>query len=75
MNRSPFANGSVFTPKAATMPGVCQPYPRGHGASTGIRAMGIFLRRAQKLFFGDLHCLGKDAYRFYTEEKVVTSVV
>ncbi|MDR2370840.1 MAG: malonate-semialdehyde dehydrogenase, partial [Treponema sp.] len=24
-------------------------------------------------FFGDLHCLGKDGYRFYTETKVVTA--
>ena len=24
-------------------------------------------------FFGDLHCLGKDGYRFYTETKVVTT--
>ena len=23
-------------------------------------------------FFGDLHCLGKDAYRFFTESKSVT---
>jgi malonate-semialdehyde dehydrogenase (acetylating)/methylmalonate-semialdehyde dehydrogenase len=23
-------------------------------------------------FLGDLHCLGKDGYRFYTETKVVT---
>ncbi|HIY30704.1 MAG TPA: hypothetical protein H9732_07410 [Candidatus Mediterraneibacter avicola] len=24
-------------------------------------------------FIGDLHCLGKDGYRFYTETKVVTT--
>jgi malonate-semialdehyde dehydrogenase (acetylating)/methylmalonate-semialdehyde dehydrogenase len=24
-------------------------------------------------FFGDLHCLGKDGVRFFTESKVVTS--
>ena len=24
-------------------------------------------------FIGDIHCLGKDGYRFYTETKVVTS--
>ncbi len=24
-------------------------------------------------FFGDLHCLGKDAYRFFTESKSVTT--
>jgi len=24
-------------------------------------------------FFGDLHCLGKDGFRFYTDSKVVTT--
>lgn len=24
-------------------------------------------------FFGDLHCLGKDSYRFFTESKCVTT--
>jgi malonate-semialdehyde dehydrogenase (acetylating)/methylmalonate-semialdehyde dehydrogenase len=27
----------------------------------------------KRSFFGDLHCLGKDGYRFYTETKVVTT--
>jgi malonate-semialdehyde dehydrogenase (acetylating)/methylmalonate-semialdehyde dehydrogenase len=27
----------------------------------------------KRSFFGELHCLGKDGYRFYTETKVVTS--
>jgi malonate-semialdehyde dehydrogenase (acetylating)/methylmalonate-semialdehyde dehydrogenase len=24
-------------------------------------------------FFGDLHCLGRDAFRFFTESRVVTT--
>ncbi|MDK2968447.1 MAG: malonate-semialdehyde dehydrogenase (acetylating) / methylmalonate-semialdehyde dehydrogenase, partial [Lacrimispora sp.] len=36
--------------------------------------VGMFPFNGNKLsFIGDLHCLGKDGYRFYTENKVVTT--
>jgi malonate-semialdehyde dehydrogenase (acetylating)/methylmalonate-semialdehyde dehydrogenase len=45
------------------------------GINVGIpMPVGIFPFSGHKnSFFGDLYCLGKDGYRFYTKIKVVTS--
>ena len=45
------------------------------GVNVGIPVpIGFFPFSGHKnSFFGDLHCLGKDAYRFYTESKTVTT--
>lgn len=77
INRSPFANGSaIFTQNGyyarefsrrsdAGMVGVNVPIPVPYG---------VFPFSGHKdSFFGDLHCLGKDGVRFYTELKSVTS--
>ncbi len=77
MNRSPFANGSVIYTQSGYY--AREFANRTHGGMVGINVgipvpVGIFPFAGHKnSFFGDLHCLGKDAYRFYTEEKVVTS--
>ena len=44
------------------------------GVNVGIPVpVGVFPFAGHKeSFFGDLHCLGKDAYRFFTESKCVT---
>ena len=44
------------------------------GVNVGIPVpVGMFPFSGHKnSFFGDLHCLGKDGIRFYTETKVVT---
>jgi malonate-semialdehyde dehydrogenase (acetylating) / methylmalonate-semialdehyde dehydrogenase len=77
INRSPFANGAaIFTQNGyyarefakrvdAGMVGVNVPIPVPYG---------VFPFSGHKnSFFGDLHCLGKDGVRFYTEIKSVTS--
>jgi malonate-semialdehyde dehydrogenase (acetylating)/methylmalonate-semialdehyde dehydrogenase len=45
------------------------------GINVGIPVpVGIFSFTGHKLsFFGDLHCHGKDSFRFCTETKTVTS--
>ncbi|MBQ9495660.1 MAG: CoA-acylating methylmalonate-semialdehyde dehydrogenase [Treponema sp.] len=77
MNANQFANGSViFTQNGyfarefirrtdGGMVGVNVgiPVPVGYFAFTGHK----------KSFFGDLHVLGKDGFRFFTESKVVTT--
>lgn len=77
MNKNSYANGSViFTQNGY--------YAREfstltHGGMVGVNVgipvpVGIFPFSGHKQsFFGDLHCLGKDGYRFYTESKVVTT--
>ena len=75
--QSPFANGAaIFTQNGyyarefakrvdAGMVGVNVPIPVPYG---------VFPFSGHKdSFFGDLHCLGKDGVRFYTESKCVTS--
>lgn len=77
MNNSPFANGSViFTQNGY----YSREFARNtHGGMVGINVgipvpVGMFSFCGHKdSFFGDLHCLGKDAYRFYTESKTVTT--
>ena len=45
------------------------------GVNVGIPVpIGMFpFSGHKKSFFGSLHCLGRDGYRFYTEAKVVTA--
>ncbi len=77
MNRNPFANGSViFTQNGH----YAREFARHtHGGMVGVNVgipvpVGMFPFSGHKdSFIGDIHCLGKDGYRFYTETKVVTS--
>lgn len=77
MNANPFANGSViFTQNGYYAREFGK---RTHGGMVGINVgipvpVGMFPFAGHKhSFFGDLHCLGKDGIRFYTESKVVTA--
>jgi malonate-semialdehyde dehydrogenase (acetylating)/methylmalonate-semialdehyde dehydrogenase len=77
MNRSRFANGSViFTQSGHYSREFVR---RTHGGMVGINVgipvpVGIFPFTGHKQsFFGDLHVLGKDGVRFYTETKAVTT--
>ncbi|MDR1470732.1 MAG: CoA-acylating methylmalonate-semialdehyde dehydrogenase [Spirochaetaceae bacterium] len=77
MNANPFANGSViFTQNGYYAREFTRHTDGGMvGVNVGIPVpIGMFpFSGHKKSFFGDLHCLGKDGYRFYTETKVVTS--
>jgi malonate-semialdehyde dehydrogenase (acetylating)/methylmalonate-semialdehyde dehydrogenase len=77
INDNPFANGSViFTQNGYYAREFAK---RTHGGMVGVNVgipvpAGMFPFAGHKLsFFGDLHCLGKDGLRFYTESKVVTT--
>jgi malonate-semialdehyde dehydrogenase (acetylating)/methylmalonate-semialdehyde dehydrogenase len=77
MNANPFANGSViFTQNGHYSREFAR---RTHGGMVGINVgipvpLGIFPFCGHKQsFFGDLHTLGKDGVRFYTETKCVTT--
>ena len=77
MNDNPFANGSViFTQNGYYAREFTK---RTHGGMVGVNVgipvpVGVFPFCGHKnSFFGDLHCHGKDAIRFYTESKCVTS--
>jgi malonate-semialdehyde dehydrogenase (acetylating)/methylmalonate-semialdehyde dehydrogenase len=77
MNRNPFANGSViFTQNGYYAREFTR---RSDGGMVGVNVgipvpVGMFPFSGHKnSFIGDLHTLGKDGYRFYTETKVVTS--
>lgn len=77
MNSSPFANGSVIYTQSGYF---AREFARNtHGGMVGINVgipvpIGVFPFCGHKnSFFGDLHCLGKDAYRFFTESKAVTT--
>ena len=76
MNRNPFANGSViFTQSGYYAREFARRTDGGMvGVNVGIPVpMGVFPFSGHKnSFFGDLHCHGKDAFRFYTESKTVT---
>ncbi len=77
MNDNPYANGSViFTQNGY----YAREFARHtHGGMVGVNVgipvpISFFPFCGHKdSFFGDLHCLGKDAYRFFTESKCVTS--
>ncbi|MDR2524875.1 MAG: CoA-acylating methylmalonate-semialdehyde dehydrogenase [Oscillospiraceae bacterium] len=77
MNENPFANGSViFTQSGYYAREFARRTDGGMvGVNVGIPVpVGVFPFSGHKnSFFGDAHCLGKDAYRFYTETKVVTT--
>lgn len=77
MNNNPFANGSViFTQSGYYSREFME---RTHGGMVGINVgipvpVGVFPFTGHKdSFFGDLHALGKDGIRFYTESKCVTT--
>lgn len=77
MNESPFANGSVIYTQSGYF---SREFARNTdagmvGINVGIPVpIGVFSFTGHKdSFFGDLHCLGKDAFRFYTEQKTVTT--
>ena len=77
MNSNPFANGSViFTQNGHYAREFAK---RTHGGMVGVNVgipvpSGVFPFAGHKnSFFGDLHCLGKDGMRFYTESKCVTT--
>ncbi|GHU09243.1 methylmalonate-semialdehyde dehydrogenase (acylating) [Spirochaetia bacterium] len=77
MNANPYANGSViFTQNGYYAREFAR---RTDGGMVGINVgipvpVGMFAFNGhKKSFFGDLHGLGKDGYRFYTESKTVTT--
>ena len=76
MNSNPYANGSVIFTQNGYF---AREFVRNtHGGMVGVNVgipvpIGFFPFSGHKdSFFGDLHCLGKDAYRFFTEIKCVT---
>lgn len=77
MNASPFANGSVIYTQSGYY--AREFARRTHGGMVGVNVgipvpAGMFPFAGHKnSFFGDLHTLGKDGVRFYTESKVVTT--
>jgi malonate-semialdehyde dehydrogenase (acetylating)/methylmalonate-semialdehyde dehydrogenase len=77
MNANPFANGSViYTQNGFYAREFAE---RTDGGMVGINVgipvpIGVFSFTGHKMsFFGDLHCHGKDAIRFFTDAKTVTS--
>ena len=77
MNANEFANGSVIYTQNGYYARQFTRLTDGGmvGVNVGIPVpLGVFpFSGHKKSFFGDLHCLGKDGYRFFTETKVVTS--
>lgn len=77
MNENEFANGSVIYTQSGYYSREFARHTDGGmvGINVGIPVpVGMFPFAGHKnSFFGDLHCLGKDGYKFYTETKVVTS--
>ena len=77
MNANPYANGSViFTQNGHYAREFARHTDGGMiGVNVGIPVpVGMFPFNGNKLsFIGDLHCLGKDGYRFYTDNRVVTT--
>jgi malonate-semialdehyde dehydrogenase (acetylating)/methylmalonate-semialdehyde dehydrogenase len=77
MNRNQYANGSVIFTRSGYYAREFARHTDGGmvGINVGIPVpVGVFPFAGHKnSFFGDLHCLGKDAYRFFTESKCVTS--
>jgi len=77
MNEHELANGSViFTQNGYYAREFAR---RTHGGMVGVNVgipvpVGMFPFSGHKRsFFGDLHCLGKDGMRFFTESKCVTT--
>lgn len=77
MNSSEFANGSVIYTQNGYY--ARQFAHQTHGGMVGINVgipvpIGIFgFTGHKRSFFGDLHCMGKDGFAFYTETKNVTA--
>lgn len=77
MNRNPFANGSVIFTQNGYY--AREFSARTHGGMVGVNVgipvpVGVFPFSGHKnSFFGDLHALGKDGIRFYTDSKCVTT--
>ncbi len=77
MNANPFANGSVIFTQSGHY--AREFVKRTDGGMVGVNVgipvpVGVFPFSGHKLsFFGDLHCHGKDAVRFFTESKTVTT--
>lgn len=76
MNANPYANGSVIYTQSGYFADRFAVETDGGmvGVNVGIPVpVGFFPFTGHKQsFFGDLHCLGKDGYRFFTESKSVT---
>ncbi|MCR5485054.1 MAG: CoA-acylating methylmalonate-semialdehyde dehydrogenase [Clostridiales bacterium] len=77
MNSNPFANGSVIYTQSGYY---AREFTKNtDGGMTGINVgipvpVGVFPFSGHKnSFFSDLHTLGRDGYRFYTETKSVTT--
>lgn len=77
MNSNEFANGSVIFTQNGYYAREFVRYTHGGmvGVNVGIPVpVGVFSFTGHKnSFFGDLHCLGKDSFRFFTEQKTVTT--
>ena len=77
MNANPFANGSVIFTQSGHYAREFARHTDGGmvGVNVGIPVpVGVFPFSGHKnSFFGDLNALGKDGYRFYTQNKIVTS--
>lgn len=77
MNDNPYANGSVIFTQSGYYAREFVRHTDGGmaGVNVGIPVpVGFFPFAGHKAsFFGDLHCLGKDSYRFFTESKCVTT--
>jgi malonate-semialdehyde dehydrogenase (acetylating)/methylmalonate-semialdehyde dehydrogenase len=77
MNKNRFANGSVIFTNSGYY--AREFTRRTHGGMVGVNVgipvpVGIFPFTGHKQsFFGDLHVLGKDGIRFFTETKAVTT--
>ncbi len=77
MNNNPYANGSVIFTQSGHYAREFAKHTDGGmvGVNVGIPVpYGIFpFTGHKKSFFGDLHAHGKDAFRFYTESKCITT--
>lgn len=77
MNANPFANGSaIYTQNGYYAREFVRNTDGGMvGVNVGIPVpVGVFPFSGHKFsFFGVSHCLGKDAYRFFTDSKCVTT--
>jgi malonate-semialdehyde dehydrogenase (acetylating) / methylmalonate-semialdehyde dehydrogenase len=77
VNRSPYGNAtSIFTGNGRAAREYSSRIEVGMvGINVGIAAPMAFFPFAgwKNSFFGDLHAHGKDAARFYTEQKVIMS--
>lgn len=77
MNASEFANGSVIYTQSGHF--AREFAKRTHGGMVGVNVgipvpLGIFgFTGHKRSFFGDLHAMGTDGVRFYTEQKSVTT--